>query len=351
MTGLSPVTAATADDPYPYYAQLVAQRPFYFDRDLHLWVASSAWAVESVLGNPSLRVRPVAEPVPNHMEDTNVGEIFAQLVRMNEGDFHQRLRHDLIALTDSFDLRRIHSIDVDCDVDPLYSMMYRLPVLAVVSLLGVNARDPSSVADATETFARAMAPGSTREDVLRAIPAVDALNAQFVSRFPDDEMRANAVGLVFQTHAATAGLVGNTLVHLAAIPRASRDATLHDADKLEEFVTEIARVDSPVANTRRFAAADARIGEAVVHEGESVLVLLAAANHDPAAQGRTYTFGIGRHACIAAGLATAIACSAAVRIADCGIDIASIERQGFEPSLNVRIPKLGLTVHAGRKGT
>jgi len=37
----TPLAAVTHADPYPYYASLVAQRPFYRDDALGLWVASS----------------------------------------------------------------------------------------------------------------------------------------------------------------------------------------------------------------------------------------------------------------------------------------------------------------------
>lgn len=59
-----PIAAATHPDPYPYYARLVAERPFHRDPVLGLWVASSAAAVTAVLTNPACRVRPRAEPIP-----------------------------------------------------------------------------------------------------------------------------------------------------------------------------------------------------------------------------------------------------------------------------------------------
>src|SRR5262249_57507289 len=59
-----PIAAVTHSDPYPYYAQLVATRPFHRDDTLGLWVACSAAAVTDVLGHPACRVRPPSEPVP-----------------------------------------------------------------------------------------------------------------------------------------------------------------------------------------------------------------------------------------------------------------------------------------------
>ena len=71
-----------------------------------------------------------------------------------------------------------------------------------------------------------------------------------------------------------------------------------------------------------------------------MLVLLAAANCDPAAAGRTLTFGAGVHACIAARLAITIASVAVKALVSAGVDLATIERSGFYPALNVRVPRL-----------
>jgi len=42
-----PIAAVTHPDPYPYYANLVAERPLYRDESLGLWVAAGAAAVTS----------------------------------------------------------------------------------------------------------------------------------------------------------------------------------------------------------------------------------------------------------------------------------------------------------------
>ena len=92
MPDLSPITAVTAPDPYPYYAALVARRPFGFDDDLGLWVAAGADAVSAVLADSALVVRPPAEPVPAGLVGTAAGDVFGRLVRMTDGPLQQRLR-------------------------------------------------------------------------------------------------------------------------------------------------------------------------------------------------------------------------------------------------------------------
>jgi hypothetical protein len=41
-TPQNPIAAVTHPDPYPYYAKLLAEKPFYYDLELEMWVASGA---------------------------------------------------------------------------------------------------------------------------------------------------------------------------------------------------------------------------------------------------------------------------------------------------------------------
>ena len=84
------LAAVTHPDPYPYYAELVARRPFQRDPSLGLWVAAGAGAVTAALTSEICRVRPAAEPVPRALVGTPAGELFSRLVRMNDGAYHLR---------------------------------------------------------------------------------------------------------------------------------------------------------------------------------------------------------------------------------------------------------------------
>lgn len=66
----SPITAASHDNPYPYYAQQLAPRPLYYDDALALWVAWSADAVSAVLTSDLCHTRPESAPVPKWLLGT-----------------------------------------------------------------------------------------------------------------------------------------------------------------------------------------------------------------------------------------------------------------------------------------
>jgi len=342
MVSLTPITAPVADDPYPYYARLTVERPLYFDDALHCWVACSVKAVDAVLGNDAFHVRPAAEPIPSIMQRTPLGELFARMVRMTDGPAHAPRRQFVEALVNAMNVGAIAAALPDLAHDPLDALMFAFPSRAVATLLGITAARIPGIEQYARALARAIAPGATAQDVPIASSAVTVLDAIFAERFPDVAQRLGAIGLLFQTYDGSAGLIGNTLYQLAVAQPEITRRIVSDAKTLTGFVAEVARLDPPVHNTRRFAAGDIAIEDAVVRSGESVLVLLAAANYDIDAAGRTFTFGEGTHACIAARLAMTIASVAVRALVETGVDVARITRTGFHPAPNVRVPRLTL---------
>jgi len=165
-----------------------------------------------------------------------------------------------------------------------------------------------------------------------------------------DVVVANAIGFLFQAYEATAGLIGNTLLALAVQP-GLRLAVAADGALLPAVVRETLRHDSPVQNTRRWVAAAGRVGGQDMAEGDLVVVLLAAANRDPAANPRPdvfdtrradrrlFTFGAGAHACPGELLAVGIASAGVAALLDAGLDPATLPgRRTYRPSANARIP-------------
>ncbi len=104
-------------------------------------------------------------------------------------------------------------------------------------------------------------------------------------------------------------------------------------------------------NTRRFVARDGVVAGQAMREGDAVLVLLAAANRDPAVnpnperfdpcrqERRIFTFGAGVHACPGYALAVAIARAGVERLLLTGLDLERFAAAvTYRPSVNARIP-------------
>ena len=371
----TPLAAVTHADPYPYYAEMVARAPLHRDATLGLWVAASAGAVTAVLESGRCRVRPADEPVPRALVGTAAGEIFGRLVRMNDGPRHAALKPAIVSTLAATDLARVRAaaerwarrlgeeLTPAARPERVTDFSFALAASVTAEVLGVPSDIVPSVAAWTGPFVRGIAPGADAETVKRGgeaaaqllelahgVPASgDGLLAHLGRQAPDgrDAVVANAIGFLSQSYDATAGLIGNTVVAL------SRSPGLRTAD-LPRVVAEVARHDAPVQNTRRFVAEDGVVAGTAMRAGDAILVLLAAANRDPDANGdpdrfdhartepRVFTFGLGPHACPGAAVAIAIASAGVAHLLEAGIALDGLDaRVTYRPSPNVRIATFG----------
>ena len=379
---LNPIDAVTHPDPYPFYAALVAERPVYRDETLGLWVAASADAVVSALGNDACRVRPPHEPVPKALLGSPAAEIFRHLVRMNDGAGHCPFKQAISAVLASVDADRVtreaargagRLADAVTGGESLTTFAFDLSTHVVGCLLGIPVDRLPDVAASMGDFVRCLSPLSGPEQIeqgklaagrlielfrsLRATaPDGDALlaalarEARRVGRDDADVIIANGIGFLSQAYEATAGLIGNTLLLLASHDE-TRARAAGDSDLLAGVVAEVVRWDPPVQNTRRFLARDAAVAGQAMKEGEAILVVLAAANRDPAAnpaperfdpyraERRSFTFGCGVHACPGEALATGIAAAGVAALLARGLAPgAASQPRRYRPSANTRIP-------------
>jgi cytochrome P450 len=374
---LSPVSAVTAPDPYPYYAELTRQRPFGHDGALGVWVAADAASVTAVLREPALRVRPPAEPVPAGIVGTPAGQVYGHLVRMTDGDLQQRLKRLVVTALGTADAAVVAERAAERTADvlkaggeaPLEELMFGVPARVVADLCGLDDRSDeasrligdfvgcipaTATAEQQATAARAAA---RLLEILgpRLDERGDGLLGELVRAATADDwherapLLANSVGLLSQTYDATAGLIGNTLLAVARDLAARPDRPAGWA----RFVREVARHDAPIQNTRRFASAAVRIGTEQVPAGQAVLLVLAAANRDPAVNDdphvfrpdrprpAMFTFGAAAHRCPGEDVAVAIASAVVDTLLSHGFDPATLPAgPAYRPLANARIPVL-----------
>ena len=391
-----PIAAVTHPDPYAYYADLVARTPLYYDRTLALWVAVSAAAVTAVLASASCLVRPQAEPVPAALLGSPPGDIFRHLVRMRDGPGHCSLKRAVAATLGRIDASDAFEQSSTCAASLAGAIVadnpasasdfaIRFPVSVVARLLGVPEAYIQQTTAWTGEFVACLAPGSSTEVLRRGTTAANGLLTLFRSLLSERQSRpaaegilaalarevecagiddregtdvivANSIGFLFQAYEATAGLIGNTLLALAT-HRAVREQVVAEPCLLRDVILEVLRHDSPVQNTRRFLARDALIESQELRAGDAVLVVLAAANRDPAANPaphqfdpsrrdrRNFTYGVGGHACPGERLALTIAEVGIAAVLASDIDLARLTRQViYRPSVNMRIPLFATAV-------
>ncbi|AFQ49913.1 cytochrome P450 [Burkholderia cepacia] len=358
MNPTDPIAAVTHRDPYPYYATLVDGPPLAFDATLGLWVTSRAASVTAVLGHPACRVRPLDAPVPPALRGTTAGALFGELVRMNDG----ALRHDVpkqalraaFAPIDADALRERAAqlagrrLRAPYDAAALNAWCLTVPVCAVADLLGFDDAQLDPIAGLVVDFVAALSPLSDAAALARASDGARQLLDRMTERVAHTRAQdgslvaaiqqaaraagwqasgalvANLVGLLSQTCEATAAWLGNALVAWdgTTADGAGAERAMPDAAALDAFVAEVGRFDAPVQNTRRFVASRTTIEGVTVEAGAAILVVLAAANRDPAvhrepqrllpgrAPGPNFGFGTGPHGCPGERIARAVTAGA-----------------------------------------
>lgn len=375
---VDPVAAVTHADPYPFYAELRAGPALAWNDRLRVWVASRADVIESVLlAHGALRVRPAAEPVPRAIVGSPAGEVFGHLVRMNDGAAHQVHRPALQRALAGLDLNAVYAAALqvarNVPVEPLSDALFSMPVQTVAQLLGfademlpqvdgwmrdfVACLSPLSTADRLQSASVAASELMTRFEALTASAPprngtlLAAVLAESDAGAPlSRALHANIVGLLSQTCDATAGLLGNSLIALLRDPSLRHAARTRDG--LQAIVQETARHDPSVHNTRRFAAEPITIAGTPLAAGDAVLLVLAAANRDPAfnpdpdhfrlirERRRMLGFGHGMHACPGQALACTLAAAGLDALLQRKPDLDAMRALGwhYRPSANARIP-------------
>ncbi|WID97319.1 cytochrome P450 [Bosea vestrisii] len=340
--------APSHPDPYPYYARLARERPFFRDEINGWWVAASAASVAEVLASPVCLTRPLSEPVPEALRGGAAAEIFGRLVRLRDDEAHGNLKDAVAGALASIDLRQVSDIargraaELYDELGPVRDkawitrFMFALPVQVIARLLGIPQRhfgdvmgwlgDYGAAAAAVGTGIPTATPemiarghrgakalldlvGTLADDPERRGPLFDALIREATRLGCDDkDVIVNAIGYMIQGYAGTASLIGSTLLALARDPAL---CTKVDADKalLRPLIAEVARHDTVTSSTFRFMARDGEIAGHRLRQGEMIIVLLAAANRDPTlnpdpdrldiarANRKSFEFGAGAHAC------------------------------------------------------
>lgn len=374
-----PIAAVTHPDPYAYYASLVQGPALVFDKRLRLWVAAKASVVDTILSDPRCRVRPTHEPVPAGIVGGSAGDVFSHLMRMNEGGAHDVpklvLQRSMASIDEQAVVRATRHVMARLGALPysppeLSSWLFELPVSVVANLLGFPDDELPDVAAWMRNFVACLSPSSTPAQIADSHAAAAKLRDRMKSLIAEssadshelvalvareariagwdrsDAVVSNLIGLLSQTHDATAGLIGNGVVALSKQP-GLRDEIANDPQRMRLFVDEVMRHDPSIQNTRRFVSEDIQMAGTALRAGDCILVLLAAANRDPALNAdparfqldrphrRIFNFGHARHACPGQAMASTIAASALSAIATLP---ASTHSWRYRPSANARIP-------------
>lgn len=221
--------------------------------------------------------------------------------------------------------------------DLIETFAFPLPITVICELLGVPLSDQARI---RQLFTAMLTSGPTAEGRQRSLaaagdiagyvtsliaakrtePADDMLSDLIAARdgaqrLDENELTSMAFLLVIAGHETTVNLIGNGLAALLSHPD-QLAALRADPSLVPSAVEEFLRYDGPVEHaTFRYTTEPVEVGGTTIPEGQMVLVVLAAADRDPArfaepgtldvrrGESAHLAFGHGIHFCLGAPLA------------------------------------------------
>lgn len=267
-----------------------------------------------------------------------------------DGDVHARLRgiaHRLFTprqvatlelLATDYVRATLHACPADEVVDAM-RIAFQLPLVIVADLLAVphtdidrihawsvslGAANASTQAEPFLAARRALREFRAYVDAMVAAhrQAPDAtdlvatlMGAEQQERLSEEELAALFVQILFAGHETTTNLIGTGLLSLLR-DRDQWELLVADPARIPDAVEELMRYVSPSFFVSRLAVRELDVEGTAIAAGQTVLLVIGAAHHDPAVfadpdrldvlrpeSSRQLGFGFGRHFCLGASLA------------------------------------------------
>lgn len=348
-----------AADPYPFYEAQRSHGDVVWNDTAGAWIVLSYDAARAVLGGAGWTSDPLANPLARQSFDPISREFTAASMLFADGPTHSRLRGSVRdVFTRAFIAQLgagVEAIATSVITEPtsgepfnfMSQIALPLPIAVIGEWLNVEPttaellrelspaiiRTLGTLADTDELAAGAAASAALMTEFLpmaadrRAHPGEDLLS--FIAADGDlalEDVAMTAILIAVAGHETTANLLGAALIRLLS-PQLDGARLVDSVDSADPaLLTELLRLDGPVQATVRTATDDQRLGSAEIRCGDSVVIVVAAANRDPAAFEHPHqfrldragpaplSFGYGAHYCLGAALAQLEASAALTRI-------------------------------------
>ncbi len=341
------------EDPYSAYHAAREQAPVQWDERLGAHLVLSHEHAAAVLRGPEWSSDPRNSPalLASFGGPGPGSELWSKSLLMSDPPTHTRLRSAVNRFFTPHAVQRIRervAAIVDSAFAPLADgegielmgeLAYPIPLAVIAELFDVGLEGAEVIRAETPTLARMLeldptpaereAIGTAAMTVMLFLvpivaqrerdPGEDLLSA--LIHPPDggvaletDEIITMCLLLLAAGHETTSNLIGNgTLALFENLDQL--DWLAQHPDLCPQAVNELLRYDSPAQVAARVALEDLVLGGVQVRKGQQALVVLGAANRDPARHpdpdrldlGRTgpphLAFGNGPHFCVGAGLA------------------------------------------------
>lgn len=351
---------ASPNHPYPVYRALRDHARAYYSTTWKCWVLSHYQDIAAVLLNPEVfsnrgRVTNVIQrefpeqfleqikPLLHHYSRGVINldpPDHTRMRRLLQKTFLPRTLDRLAAEIHRTTRELLEAAEARGAFDVVHDLAYPLPVTVIAELLGVPRDHREQLKRWSATIMEFQAvPLPTAEAILRSQAGIvemrgylgELMNERRSSpredlisdllaleldgdRLAEDELLSTCLTLLVAGHETTTNLIGSALWLLLQHPDQRARLRAHPA-LMAPAIEEVLRFESPLHRVGRTALSDIELAGATIRKGETVFLLLASANRDPAqfaqpdvfdvarTPNKHLAFGYGIHFCLGAALA------------------------------------------------
>lgn len=350
-----PLAPETLSDPYPIYARLREEAPIHRS-PVGVWlVLGYDEAVQILRDHDNFSVdhsnRLDTDAVGERLGPTSAERGMENIMLFKDPPDHTRLRglvnkaftprvvgslrHRIVEIVNEL----LDAVEPRGEMDVIQDFAYPLPVTVIAEMLGIPEEDRVGFKRWSRQIAPILDPVISDEvfyqiaeaglglavyfDELiakrREAPGEDLITElihaeEAGDRLTPEELRATLILLLVAGHETTMNLIGNGTLVLLRNP-AQMERLRADPALAKTATDELLRYDGSVHLTARTATSDVEIGGVTIGKGEMAMVILGAANRDPAQfpdpdrldigrePNRHLAFSAGGHFCVGATLA------------------------------------------------
>jgi cytochrome P450 len=335
-------------DPYPFYEQRRRDGDVVWDETAQAWLILGYDAAREILGGSGWTSNPLANPNARAALDFMGSDLVDRSMLFADGANHERLRGSvrdvftrsfITGLTAGVEAIATAVIDHPSTAtafDFMADIALPLPIAVAGEWLGLDSDSAALLREESPAIIRMLGALADPDDIAAGAAAFASLVTEFlplaadrrthpgddllsvIASDPDlllDDVVITAILIAVAGHETTANLLGAAMIRLLAVgPGGTRIVDGLDPSD-PALITELLRLDAPVQATARTATQNQLVGDVEIAAGQPVLVVVAAANRDPAIfdepdQLRLHrggpaplAFGYGAHYCLGAALA------------------------------------------------
>lgn len=365
------------NNPYQLYDTMLSENPIYWDETNKLWAIYSFEGCKAILNSDLAHIPTVDKNGLNE----HALLIIEHLARLNNGVRHEIAKHSAKVIFDKMKIVNIkerleNALNTEGGImglDWVNSISKKLPIMIVLHSFDFKKDDFTYISSQIEQLVKIMLPHKTPEQVLAInkiskkvyeITEKHILQTSIFSHviielsekyhIETDKtlsyLVSNLIGLFIQSYDAGRGVLSNSFLQ---VQNNRNSQLLSDKTYFEKSVIETLRFDPPIHNTRRIADADIEFNNFTFKKGQSIFIMLAAANRDPNKfekpqiynierinNNENLTFGSGGHLCLAKHFSIHLTVEILFHFFQQYPKTKILNKKiEYEPSINARLPK------------